>query len=840
MSPQFPLAYSTDEELAMASNVPLPSTPQGIRQGPSQQQPLAPQPAVGGNNSMVDTDERDHEQRPQHGELPGNSSNDADDGTAAVDNFLMFHLSMDSERQGGQPLSGPLPVQGAPTGLQHAHADQDRGEQWTLPFGHPAAAHQSLNSSFPQLQSGNAEAALSPHGTRLNVEDNPLNRSQREVQLPTTPLRQITRMEDLLNSSVNAPRRVRNRAPFLPESPCLGRDRGLGAIVVDALNPSHLGRSQRQPQSGFGNSTSMNLIGLGGFPDLNAPVFPVNNGGNIGFGNGTSTNSTGMGGFGNLNAPPFPVHNSGSIGFGGRQTPKPFVYTATDLSDPFLARPTGLNLPNQHRVDRPVPGELDPAIPHATNNISAGLPARIGVLPPPRFRFPPPTEPRLTAEMAETRAELMDRLPTLPQTLSRVQSSPHLDMDAPMSRYSDEIADDEGESASDWESDLKSNKRQRPNPKKANTSKNSSSSHKSTPSSGSTSSGRKVRAPRGRLFQWRSEDWQQIVLAFVRTFHNQGIRIPFDQVAHEFNQDCSASALRQAIAKLNAKLIAQGLPLPDLHMNWTDIPTGHRRSRSRGTQADMQKLRVSRRNLQTLARRTEDTNRPANLPNNIPHRDSAEGPSSTRFKAETEDDGSNTLRFSTRNAPRAGTVQSNLPIPRTVMPAPHQYRPSAPSYLPPWDGSEHWPGSATMRQHPSAGDRFTVQPSPYLTDDPPLYDPYNDVYLGNGVWIPNPTLDAGTFPAPGTGAHGNSAQPSLRRTGPFYDRVAPSTGSPSQQTAPSVNTFGGFGGNMAGNTAGSGGLAPPQNLGQEQEEEEKAAEGDAFPFGNADPSRHAF
>ncbi|PVH98250.1 hypothetical protein DM02DRAFT_682611 [Periconia macrospinosa] len=79
---------------------------------------------------------------------------------------------------------------------------------------------------------------------------------------------------------------------------------------------------------------------------------------------------------------------------------------------------------------------------------------------------------------------------------------------------------------------------------------------------------RKVRKPRGHLRQWDDEDVARALMGLVWAAGENGIRLPFDQAAQMVGQNCTASALQQAILKIHSKLNDQGAQIPKIKMNW--------------------------------------------------------------------------------------------------------------------------------------------------------------------------------------------------------------------------------------------------------------------------------
>lgn len=88
---------------------------------------------------------------------------------------------------------------------------------------------------------------------------------------------------------------------------------------------------------------------------------------------------------------------------------------------------------------------------------------------------------------------------------------------------------------------------------------------------------RKVRQPRASLRRWDETDISRALLGIVWACGENGVQIPFDQAAQLVDQTCTASALQQAILKLQTKLNEGGEQIPRIKMNWPkkrDAPPG--------------------------------------------------------------------------------------------------------------------------------------------------------------------------------------------------------------------------------------------------------------------------
>ncbi|USP75851.1 hypothetical protein yc1106_03125 [Curvularia clavata] len=80
---------------------------------------------------------------------------------------------------------------------------------------------------------------------------------------------------------------------------------------------------------------------------------------------------------------------------------------------------------------------------------------------------------------------------------------------------------------------------------------------------------RKPRQPRPKLLKWTDNDWKNVVLGIIWACGEQGVQIPFGQAAKVVGENCTASALQQAVLKLRGKQIAAGHKIPVLVMPWS-------------------------------------------------------------------------------------------------------------------------------------------------------------------------------------------------------------------------------------------------------------------------------
>lgn len=79
---------------------------------------------------------------------------------------------------------------------------------------------------------------------------------------------------------------------------------------------------------------------------------------------------------------------------------------------------------------------------------------------------------------------------------------------------------------------------------------------------------RKVRQPRGHLRRWDENDLMRSLLGIVWACGESGTVIPFEQAAKLVDPTCTASALQQAILKMQTKLNSEGAQIPKIKMNW--------------------------------------------------------------------------------------------------------------------------------------------------------------------------------------------------------------------------------------------------------------------------------